>query len=97
ALAVLAAATGTEPAGQCATGNLQCCNSVQSASDPAAATLLGSLGIAVQSVTGLVGLTCSPIGVVAVGSGDACSANPVCCSDNSYGGLVSIGCVPATL
>ncbi|EPQ54194.1 fungal hydrophobin [Gloeophyllum trabeum ATCC 11539] len=95
ALAILAAAT--EPAGQCATGNLQCCNSVQNASDPAVATILGSLGIAVGSITGLVGLTCSPISVVGVGSGDACNESPVCCTDNSYGSLISIGCVPVTL
>ncbi|TFK46055.1 fungal hydrophobin [Heliocybe sulcata] len=99
ALAILAAATptGTEPAGQCTTGNLQCCNSVSTASDPAVATLLGSLGIPIQDVTGLVGLTCSAINVVGVGSGDACSESPVCCSDNAYGGLISIGCVPVTL
>ncbi|TFK46051.1 fungal hydrophobin [Heliocybe sulcata] len=99
ALAILAAATptGTEPAGQCTTGDLQCCNSVSTASDPAVVTLLGSLGIPIQGITGLVGLTCSPIDVIGVGSGGSCTESPVCCTDNSHGGLISIGCVPVTL
>ncbi|KAF9031795.1 hypothetical protein BDZ89DRAFT_1037307 [Hymenopellis radicata] len=37
-----------------------CCNSLSSASVPSTAALLGLLGIAVESVTGQVGLTCSP-------------------------------------
>ncbi|TFK46054.1 hydrophobin-315 [Heliocybe sulcata] len=99
ALAILAAATPTpnEPASQCATGNLQCCQSAQDASDPAVATLLGSLGIPVQGLTGLVGLTCSAISVVGVGSGDSCTETPVCCSDNAFAGVVSLGCVPVDL
>ncbi|TFK46050.1 fungal hydrophobin [Heliocybe sulcata] len=103
ALAILAAATPalntppSEPASQCATSDLQCCNSVSTTSDPAVITALGSLGIALQDVTGLVGLTCSPITAIGIGSGGSCTESPVCCSDNAYGGLVSIGCVPVTL
>ncbi|KAI9060692.1 fungal hydrophobin, partial [Trametes sanguinea] len=81
----------------CSTGALQCCNSVESASDPAAASILESLGIVVQDVSALVGLTCSPINVVGVGSGSSCSANAVCCEDNSHGSLISLGCVPVSL
>ncbi|EPQ54193.1 hydrophobin [Gloeophyllum trabeum ATCC 11539] len=98
-LAILAAATPTpnELASQCPTGELQCCNSVGSATDPAIATILGSLGIPVQGISALVGLTCSAISVVGVGSGDSCTETPVCCTDNSYAGLVSLGCVPVDL
>ncbi|KDQ50477.1 hypothetical protein JAAARDRAFT_199882 [Jaapia argillacea MUCL 33604] len=98
-LAILAVATPTpnEPASSCTTGPIQCCNSVESASSPAAAGILASLGVVVQDVTALVGLTCSPITAIGVGSGSSCSASPVCCTDNSYGGLISIGCVPITL
>ncbi|KDQ62712.1 hypothetical protein JAAARDRAFT_122449 [Jaapia argillacea MUCL 33604] len=98
-LAILAVATPTpnEPASSCTTGPIQCCDTVESASSPAAASLIKSLGIVLQDVTAEVGLTCSPITVVGVGSGSACSASPVCCTDNSWGGLISIGCVPVTL
>ncbi|EPQ54192.1 hydrophobin 2 [Gloeophyllum trabeum ATCC 11539] len=100
ALAILAAATHApnEPASQCPTGELQCCNSVGSATDPTIATVLGSLGIPVQGVSALVGLTCSAVSVVGVGSGGSwqVSATPVCCTDNSYAGLVSLGCVPVS-
>ncbi|KAI0717353.1 fungal hydrophobin-domain-containing protein [Cerioporus squamosus] len=95
--------TSTPPASSCSTGDIQCCNSVQSvstpnsrASDPAASVLLGLLGIVVQGVDVLVGLSCSPITVIGVGGG-ACSATAVCCQDNSHGGLISIGCLPVSL
>lgn len=63
-LAFLAAAIPTSPSpGECSTGSIQCCNSVESASSPSAAEILGSLGIVVQDVNALVGLTCSPVTV----------------------------------
>ncbi|KDQ57933.1 hypothetical protein JAAARDRAFT_114005, partial [Jaapia argillacea MUCL 33604] len=83
--------------GDCNTGPIQCCQSVQSAQSDAVTTLLGLLGVVLGNTDVLVGLTCSPISVVGVGSGTSCSASPVCCSDNSYGSLISIGCVPVTL
>ncbi|THU91474.1 fungal hydrophobin [Dendrothele bispora CBS 962.96] len=99
-LATLAVATptrrGGEPASQCNTAPVQCCDSVQSADSPAASSLLALLGIVVQDVTIPVGITCSPISVIGVG-GDSCSANPVCCEDNSFKGVVALGCVPVDL
>ncbi|KAI0753519.1 fungal hydrophobin [Daedaleopsis nitida] len=101
-LAILAAAIPTPndtPAGgdSCTTGAIQCCESVQSANSTAVAPILGALGIVVQDVTGLVGLSCSSINVVGVGSGNACNANTVCCENNAVGGLISLGCLPVTL
>ncbi len=60
-ITVTTTATATEAASQCNVSNQQCCNSVQSASSPAAATELGLLGIVVSNVDALVGLSCSPI------------------------------------
>ncbi|KDR76925.1 hypothetical protein GALMADRAFT_419471 [Galerina marginata CBS 339.88] len=103
AFATLAAATvapvrrnDAPPASQCNTGDLQCCNTVQSASSPAGATLLGLVGVVVGSVTGLVGGTCTPITAIGVG-GNSCSAQPVCCTNNSFNGLVAIGCTPVNI
>ncbi|RDX54526.1 fungal hydrophobin [Lentinus brumalis] len=102
ALPLLAAATpldvrgGGEPASSCSTGPIQCCNSVQKASAPAASTLIGLLGIVLQNTNVLVGLTCSPITVIGAGNSE-CSAQAVCCQDNSHGSLISVGCVPVTL
>ncbi|KAF8969406.1 fungal hydrophobin-domain-containing protein [Flammula alnicola] len=93
----LAAATLTRrQSDQCNTGSIQCCNSVQSASTPSVATLLGLLGIAAQGVTGLVGVTCSPITGVGV-SGTSCSAQPVCCTNDSFNGVVALGCTPINI
>ncbi|KAJ4470016.1 hydrophobin 2 [Lentinula edodes] len=99
ALATLAVATPAprnEPASSCTTGAIQCCNTVESANSASAATIINSLGIVLQDVNALVGLTCSPITVIGA-SGGSCSAQAVCCDDNSHGGLISIGCVPVSL
>ncbi|KAF5356483.1 hypothetical protein D9757_012563 [Collybiopsis confluens] len=100
ALATLAVATpaprGGEPASSCTTGPVQCCNTVTTASNPAAAGILSLLGIVLQDLTVAVGLTCSPISVIGVG-GSGCKAQAVCCQDNSHGTLISIGCVPVQL
>ncbi|KIM39530.1 hypothetical protein M413DRAFT_415466 [Hebeloma cylindrosporum] len=97
ALPVLAAASVLPRTdGQCNTGSIQCCNSAVAATNPAASALLGLLGVVVGSVTGLVGLTCSPITAIGVG-GNSCSAQPVCCTGNNFNGLVVLGCTPINL
>lgn len=45
--------------------------------------LAGLLDIVLGPVTGLLGFGCSPISVVGLGSGNGCSAHPVCCENNS--------------
>ncbi|THG96686.1 hypothetical protein EW026_g5190 [Hermanssonia centrifuga] len=96
--------TATAPAvtettvSQCNTGSIQCCNQVVEADSAEGAKLLsGLLGIILGPITGLLGVDCSPISVVGIASGNACSASPVCCENNSVGGLINIGCVPITL
>ncbi|KAF8204666.1 hydrophobin-315, partial [Pholiota molesta] len=84
------------PASQCNTDSVQCCDSTSTASNPVTALLLGSLGIPIGSVTGLVGLTCSPITGVGV-SGTSCSQQPVCCTNNSFNGVVALGCTPVNI
>ncbi|KAI0677539.1 fungal hydrophobin [Trametes maxima] len=83
-------------AGHCNTGPVQCCNSVQSADSAAASSIISALGIALQDVTAQVGLGCSPISVVGVGS-NSCASKPVCCENNSWGSVISIGCAPVEL
>ncbi|KAF8068979.1 hydrophobin [Lyophyllum atratum] len=84
------------PVNQCNTGTIQCCNSVQSASDPLVGLLAGLLGIVLGPVTGLVGVTCTPITVIG-GGGNSCSAQPVCCTGNSFSGLLVLGCSPINI
>ncbi|EIW85902.1 fungal hydrophobin, partial [Coniophora puteana RWD-64-598 SS2] len=90
------ASTSTEPASQCDTGSLQCCNSVQKASDPSTNALLGLLGIVLDNLDVLVGITCSPIQVLS-SDGGSCTAEPVCCENNNFNGLISLGCSPVNL
>ncbi|THH14201.1 hypothetical protein EW146_g6112 [Bondarzewia mesenterica] len=89
--------TVTPPASQCNTAPVQCCNSTTTAGAPAAAEILSLIGVVVQDLDIVVGLTCNPITIVGVGSGGSCSASPVCCDDNNFGGLISINCSPVDL
>ncbi|KAJ4466323.1 hydrophobin 2 [Lentinula aciculospora] len=96
ALATLAVATParrgeSEPASSCTTGPIQCCQSVEPASSSAAAVILAGLGIVLQDLSVLVGLTCTDV------AGAGCSANAVCCENNQNNDLIAIGCVPVTL
>ena len=71
------------PSQSCSTGSVQCCQSLLPANDSAVSQLLGLLGIVLGDITGLIGLDCSPFTVVGIGSGNACSANAVCCTNNN--------------
>jgi len=84
-----------KPSGQCSTGTQHCCNSVQKASHPSSAGLLGALGINVPSDV-LVGSNCSPLTGAGI-SGNSCSQQPVCCNDDHYNGLIVVGCTPINI
>lgn len=100
-LAVLATAAPASQiqASQCNTGPVQCCNSVQSAKSDATTAVVSSAGLltgaitaALQGVTAQVGLHCLDI------VGSSCGkAQPVCCQNNQFNGLVNIGCTPISL
>ncbi|RPD65519.1 fungal hydrophobin [Lentinus tigrinus ALCF2SS1-7] len=90
-------ATVTQPADVCSTGSIQCCQSTEKANSAAGSAFLGLLGIVLKDTNVLIGLDCSPITVVGVGSGNSCSASTVCCENNNVGGLISVGCVPVSL
>ncbi|KAF8980551.1 hydrophobin-263 [Cyathus striatus] len=97
ALPLLAAASAIPRQGpQCNTGTVQCCNSVQQASNPLVGLLAGLLGIVLGPITGQVGLTCSPLSVIGIG-GNSCTAQPVCCTGNSFSGLIVLGCTPINI
>ncbi|KAK0502370.1 hydrophobin-251 [Armillaria luteobubalina] len=98
AIPLLASASAIPRGGtgdSCTTGAVQCCQSVESAGSTSTltSTLLGLLGVVVGDIGVNVGLTCSPISVIGVG-GNSCSAQTVCCENNSFNGVVAIGCTP---
>ncbi|KAF9037122.1 fungal hydrophobin-domain-containing protein [Panaeolus papilionaceus] len=109
AVSALAAATTTvtvtvpppsqtpPPASQCNTENLQCCNTLQAANDSILSPIFGLLNIVVQPITALVGINCTPINVLGIGAGGACTAQPVCCQNNNFSGIIAIGCVPISI
>lgn len=82
----------------CSTGPVHCCNTVQPANQLGVADqnllfsafkgdFLDGLGLTnatIQNVNTPVGLTCSPITALGVGSGSSCNAQTVCCDHNSF-------------
>ncbi|TEB28846.1 fungal hydrophobin [Coprinellus micaceus] len=80
------------PVSQCSTGPVQCCNSIVDVNTPGVSVLLELLHVDVGSVTGQIGTGCSPLSILGAG-GNSCSAQPVCCTDNNFGGLIATGCV----
>ncbi|EAU90194.1 hypothetical protein CC1G_05732 [Coprinopsis cinerea okayama7 len=98
-LATLVAANPVANAqGSCNTGDIQCCQKLYP-SQSSEASILGSLlGIDLGSVLGDIGSGCSPVtALLGIGGGTKCTAAPVCCSHNTFNGLINIGCTPINI
>ncbi|PPQ88679.1 hypothetical protein CVT25_010265 [Psilocybe cyanescens] len=97
ALPLLAAATAVPRGGdgQCNTGAVQCCNQVGTAHTLLAndAGLASVLNLVVAPVTAILGVSCTPISVIAA-AGNSCTSQPVCCTQNNFNGAVNVGCSP---
>ncbi|KAF5381193.1 hypothetical protein D9757_007876 [Collybiopsis confluens] len=99
ALATLVSATPTlrgeggtcPPAESCSTGPIKCCESLTTATSTICGAVLTTLGITLPNTNVNVGLTCTSL------VGGTCNGQAVCCSDNSHGTLISVGCVPVQL
>ncbi|KAF8159149.1 hydrophobin [Crassisporium funariophilum] len=94
---LVAAAPAPSIENSCNTGPTQCCNSMHSAESQEGTALLGLVGIVVGSVKGQIGANCSPITAIGLSNGASCTQQPVCCSDNSFNGLIAIGCSPVNV
>ncbi|KAM6500305.1 Hydrophobin, partial [Amanita muscaria] len=77
----------------CNTGSINCCESVQSTTDPAVQTLAGLFNIALPNAAALVGVHCNPISALALSS-NSCSEQPACCTGNQMAGVLTFGCNP---
>ncbi|KIJ40030.1 hypothetical protein M422DRAFT_257096 [Sphaerobolus stellatus SS14] len=95
---VTAPASTVTTISQCNTGSAQCCNTVGAADSlPLVGPILGLLGVVLDDLSVIVGLGCTPITVLGLGGGANCAQQPVCCINNSFNGLINIGCVPISL
>ncbi|KAF9484043.1 fungal hydrophobin [Pholiota conissans] len=93
------AARRSSPSGisnSCNTGPVQCCNTVTKAGTQAASYLLGLLGLGGIANDVLVGMQCSPLSAVGLGS-NSCTQQPVCCENNHFNGLIVVGCSPINI
>ncbi|KAI9570832.1 hydrophobin 2 [Boletus coccyginus] len=101
-VAVVAAAPSelearTDSVSQCNTGSMQCCAMTQTSTPTTLNYFSSLLGIALPSIDGLLGLSCSPITAIGTGTGASCTQQPVCCTGNNFNGLINLGCSPINL
>ncbi|PPQ82120.1 hypothetical protein CVT25_014281 [Psilocybe cyanescens] len=93
---------GGGPSGLCTTdrSDILCCRQVGTAHTLAAnnaGICIGSLlGFVDVPSTAILGIGCTPIGVLAA-SGNACIGEPVCCASNQFNGLVYVKCTPVII
>ncbi|KAJ3989223.1 hydrophobin 1 [Lentinula detonsa] len=80
--------TTTVTQSDCSTGDQKCCKTFTNSSAADVSSILGPLGIVLGGLDVPIGLDCLPI------LGSVCQAQAVCCTDNSYGNVVSLGCSP---
>ncbi|KAI0033490.1 fungal hydrophobin [Vararia minispora EC-137] len=88
ALAIAAPQTSTS----CNSGSTQCCNSIQPASSQQAADLLSLIGVNLQGLNIPIGIDCTPINVLGIGS-NSCQQQVACCQGGTSG-TIGLGCVP---
>ncbi|KAK0447398.1 hydrophobin-251 [Desarmillaria tabescens] len=86
-------APATATSGQCSTGSMQCCENVKPSNAAGVPDMLAKAGAVVQGVMPNVGMTCSPMTVIGLGS-TSCNNQAVCCENNSFNGVVALGCTP---
>ncbi|KAI9567747.1 fungal hydrophobin-domain-containing protein [Boletus coccyginus] len=84
---------------QCNTGSISCCDTTYSSSSTFVYDLFGLLGLPPPSTSGgsQVGVSCSPTTVGGTGTGSSCTQQPVCCTGNSFNGVINVGCSPITI
>ncbi|KAF8956890.1 fungal hydrophobin-domain-containing protein [Flammula alnicola] len=84
------------PSDNCNTGSALCCTSTETSSPTILSALSGILGTTLPDISGLIGVSCSGLDIIGVG-GNSCSQQPVCCSDNSFNGVIALGCSPLNI
>ncbi|KAI9460682.1 fungal hydrophobin-domain-containing protein [Boletus coccyginus] len=86
---------------QCNTGEVHCCDSTYSSASTFVTGLFGLLGLPPPTInvdgTQVVGISCSPTTEGGTGSGSSCTQQPVCCTGNTFNGIINIGCAPITI
>ncbi|KAH7919096.1 hypothetical protein BV22DRAFT_1041221 [Leucogyrophana mollusca] len=45
----------------------------------------------------LIGIACSPVTGGGTGAGCEVNQQPVCCTDNTFNGLINVGCSPINI
>ncbi|PVG02902.1 hydrophobin [Serendipita vermifera] len=88
---VLAAPNPPVEVNNCNIGQAYCCDQTYDSSDENFLSMWSFLGIVAPVEGPKVGVQCNPISNI-VGDVKGCQASAVCCSGNSFNGLVNVGC-----
>ncbi|KZT62042.1 hypothetical protein CALCODRAFT_490606 [Calocera cornea HHB12733] len=86
------------PVGDCNVAGQHCCNTTVSHNSTSASVIAGLLGSSLMPGDNLMmGLDCTPLAPL-LSAGGQCTATTVCCSgDQTYNGLINVGCSPFEL
>ncbi|KAF5320953.1 hypothetical protein D9619_001629 [Psilocybe cf. subviscida] len=90
------AARNDDGGSQCSGGTINCCNSTQNSTALNLGTLSSLLGIQLPNIGALIGLTCTSIAALSA-LGQQCASQQVCCTNNSFNGLIALGCTAINL
>ncbi|XP_037040574.1 fruiting body protein SC1-like [Bradysia coprophila] len=86
---------------KCSSGTVQCCNGLKKKNIvQVVLQALGLLNAAPFNILGDVDVTCTPVAVGVQGgavSGQSCTGQTLCCSDNDINGFIATGCYPYNL
>ncbi|TFK70618.1 fungal hydrophobin [Pluteus cervinus] len=92
----MGSAVVSRQSGDCNTGSISCCQTTVTNSQTNLDLLSGLLGLVLPTITGLIGVNCGPLSILG-GGGNSCSAQPVCCTNNQFNGLINLGCSPINI
>ncbi|KZV68545.1 fungal hydrophobin [Peniophora sp. CONT] len=86
------------PVSSCNSGDLQCCNQVQSSKTVDFQKMIGTDVVSLfpdfqANTNAPVGLSCSPI-IQDLSGGAQCNQQSVCCNGGHFSGLFSLNCIP---
>jgi len=76
----------------CNNGPVQCCNSLENATPAVSHTFKEAFGL-VLSAGVAYAMNCAPLTTLGL-SHASCSSQTVCCENNSFKGLIAVGCTP---
>jgi len=82
---------------ECSTGTMNCCESVHEPHGKGGEFLLEKSAGTIQTQEGSIGFVCNPMTGIGASTAANCVSQVVCCIGNTFNGVVTVGCSPASV